>query len=87
MAITASQVKELPGQDGAGMLDCKKMLEQANGDMKKAAEILREKGLAAAAEKAGRIATEGACGSYIHAADVSACWSNKLRNRFCRQNR
>jgi elongation factor Ts len=49
------------------MLDCKKALEEANGDMAKAADILREKGLAAAAKKAGRIATEGLVESYIHA--------------------
>lgn len=49
------------------MLDCKKALEEANGDLTKAAELLREKGLAAAANKAGRIATEGVVESYIHA--------------------
>lgn len=67
MAVTAAQVKELREKTGAGMLDCKKALEEANGDITKASEILREKGLAAAANKAGRIATEGAVGSYIHA--------------------
>ncbi|WP_438432473.1 translation elongation factor Ts [Gorillibacterium sp. sgz500922] len=66
MAVTAAQVKELREKTGAGMLDCKKALDEANGDMTKASEILREKGLAAAANKAGRIATEGAVGSYIH---------------------
>lgn len=66
MAVTAAQVKELREKTGAGMLDCKKALEEANGDLTKAAELLREKGLAAAANKAGRIATEGAVGSYIH---------------------
>ncbi len=48
------------------MMECKKALTEANGDMERAAEILREKGLAAAAKKAGRIAAEGAVGSYIH---------------------
>ncbi|WJH33289.1 translation elongation factor Ts [Paenibacillus aurantius] len=67
MAVTAAMVKELREKTGAGMLDCKKALEEANGDVTKASEILREKGLAAAANKAGRIATEGAVGSYIHA--------------------
>jgi len=66
MAITAAEVKELREKTGAGMLDCKKALEEANGDMTRAAEILREKGLAAAAKKAGRIATEGLVESYIH---------------------
>lgn len=66
MAISAAMVKELREKTGAGMLDCKKALEEANGDMQKATEILREKGLAAAAKKAGRIATEGVVESYIH---------------------
>lgn len=66
MAVTAAMVKELREKTGAGMLDCKKALEEANGDVSKASDILREKGLAAAANKAGRIATEGAVGSYIH---------------------
>ncbi|MCG7407463.1 translation elongation factor Ts [Paenibacillus sp. ACRRX] len=67
MAVNASAVKELREKTGAGMLDCKKALEEANGDITKAGEILREKGLAAAASKAGRIATEGVVQSYIHA--------------------
>ena len=67
MAISASLVKELREKTGAGMLDCKKALEEAGGDIGKASEILREKGLAAAAKKAGRIATEGLVESYIHA--------------------
>ncbi|TCZ79991.1 translation elongation factor Ts [Paenibacillus albiflavus] len=67
MAVTASMVKELREKTGAGMLDCKKALEEAQGDIQKASEILREKGLAAAANKAGRIATEGVVESYIHA--------------------
>ncbi|AJY76596.1 translation elongation factor Ts [Paenibacillus beijingensis] len=67
MAVSASAVKELREKTGAGMLDCKKALEEANGDLTKAAELLREKGLAAAANKAGRAATEGVVESYIHA--------------------
>jgi elongation factor Ts len=51
---------------GAGMMDCKKALTETNGNMDKAVEFLREKGMAAAAKKAGRIAAEGAVGSYIH---------------------
>ena len=66
MAVTAAQVKELRERTGAGMLDCKKALEEAGGNMDKAIEILREKGLSAAAKKAGRIATEGVVESYIH---------------------
>jgi len=66
-AITAGLVKELREKTGAGMLDCKKALEEANGDLDKAIEVLREKGLAAAKKKAGRIASEGLVESYIHA--------------------
>jgi len=57
--ITAQMVKELRERTGAGMMDCKKALSEANGDSEKAIEILREKGLAAAAKKSGRIAAEG----------------------------
>lgn len=64
--ITAEMVKELRERTGAGMMDCKRALNDANGDMEKAIEILREKGLAAAAKKAGRIAAEGLVESYIH---------------------
>jgi elongation factor Ts len=66
MSISANDVKVLRERTGAGMLDCKKALEEANGDMEKAVELLREKGLAAAAKKAGRIAAEGVVESYIH---------------------
>jgi len=66
-AVNAALVKELREKTGAGLLDCKKALEEANGDLTKASELLREKGLAAAANKAGRIATEGVVESYIHA--------------------
>ena len=63
--ITAQSVKELREKTGAGMMDCKKALTEANGDMEKAVEILREKGLAAAAKKAGRIAAEGLVKTYV----------------------
>lgn len=66
MAISASQVKELRELTGAGMMDCKKALAETNGDMQKAIEYLREKGLAAAAKKAGRVAAEGIVDAYIH---------------------
>lgn len=66
MAVTASMVKEIREKTSAGMLDCKKALVEANGDMEKAVEILREKGLAKVAKKAGRIAAEGIVASYIH---------------------
>jgi elongation factor Ts len=67
VAINAADVKSLRERTGAGMLDCKKALEEAGGDLTKAGELLREKGLAAAAKKGDRIATEGIVESYIHA--------------------
>lgn len=64
--VDASTVKELRERTGAGMMDCKKVLVETNGDIEKAIEVLREKGLAAAAKKAGRIASEGIVEAYIH---------------------
>lgn len=64
--ISAAMVKELRERTGAGMMDCKKALAETNGDLEKAVDFLREKGLAAAAKKAGRIAAEGLVESYIH---------------------
>jgi elongation factor Ts len=66
MAITAQMVKELRERTGAPMMDCKTALTETGGDMEKSVDFLRKKGLAAAAKKAGRIAAEGAVGSYIH---------------------
>ena len=67
MQVTAQMVKELRERTGAGMMDCKAALAETGGDMDKAVDLLRKKGLAAAAKKAGRVAAEGAVGSYIHA--------------------
>ncbi len=64
--FTAQDVKELRERTGCGMMDCKKALTESNGDMDKAIEFLREKGLATAAKKAGRIASEGLVDCYIH---------------------
>ncbi len=64
--VTAEMVKELRERTQAGLLDCKKALVEVDGDMDKAIEFLRKKGLSRAASKAGRIATEGAVVSYIH---------------------
>ncbi len=66
MAISAEMIKELRAQTGAGVLDCKKALEESNGDFDKAADTLRHKGLAAAAKKASREANEGLVGTYVH---------------------
>lgn len=64
--ISAALVKELREKTGAGMMDCKKALGETSGDLDKAVELLRQKGLAAAAKKSGRIAAEGVVDAYIH---------------------
>jgi elongation factor Ts len=64
--VSAQLVKELREKTGAGMMDCKRVLAEAGGDFAKAEELLRKKGLAAAAKKSSRAATEGAVASYIH---------------------
>ncbi len=64
--INANMVKELREKTGAGMMDCKKALAESGGDFGKAEEFLRKKGLAAAAKRAGRVASEGLVQSYIH---------------------
>jgi elongation factor Ts len=66
MEIPAQSVKELREKTGAGMMDCKKALMEANGDMEQAIVNLRKKGLASAQKKAGRVAAEGMIGHYIH---------------------
>lgn len=66
MKIPAKMVKELRERTGAGMMDCKKALSETNGDIEKAIDYLREKGLTAAAKKSGRITSEGIVDAYIH---------------------
>lgn len=66
MKISAKLVKELREKTGSGMMDCKKALEETNGDLEKAVEVLREKGMAKSVKKADRIAAEGIVVSYIH---------------------
>jgi elongation factor Ts len=66
MEVSASAVKELREKTGAGMMDCKKALAECRGDLDKAIDYLRQKGLAAAAKKASRTATDGAVGAYVH---------------------
>ena len=65
MAFTAADVKKLREMTDCGMMECKKALTEADGDMDKAVELLREKGLATAAKKAGRVAAEGICAAYV----------------------
>jgi elongation factor Ts len=64
--ISTKDISELRARTGAGMMDCKKALEEANGDMEKAAELLRKKGIAKAEKRAGRTASQGVVVSYIH---------------------
>lgn len=66
MEITASQVKELRERTGAGMMECKRALQDSGGDVEKAIDLLRARGAAKAAKRAGREAREGAVGAYIH---------------------
>ncbi|MBR1747386.1 MAG: translation elongation factor Ts [Clostridia bacterium] len=66
MAFTVQDIQDLRARTGVGMMDCKKALTETNGDMEKAIEYLREKGIATAAKKQGRIASEGVVDSYIH---------------------
>ena len=66
MEITATMVKELREKTGAGMMDCKKALAEVDGDMDKAMEALRQKGIASAEKKMGRIAAEGLVASYVN---------------------
>ena len=66
MSITAEMVRKLREETGAGMMECKSALVEAAGDAEKAREVLRKKGLASAAKKAGRAANEGIVGTYIH---------------------
>ncbi len=79
MAFTAKDVMDLRAKSGAGMLECKKALADADGDMEKAAELLRERGIAKAVKKEGRIAAEGVVGSYV----CSACGRGVLLEINC----
>ena len=67
MEVSASMVKDLREKTGAGMMDCKKALSETGGNFEKAVDYLRQKGLATAAKRAGKTASEGRIGSYIHA--------------------
>ena len=67
MDVNANLVRELREKTGAGVMDCKKALAESEGDLEQAARWLREKGIAQAAKRAGRVASEGSVGAYIHA--------------------
>jgi len=66
MSIDAKQVKELRRRTGSGMMDCKKALQETDGDVEKAIKVLREKGLSAAAKRTGRSVSEGSIFTYVH---------------------
>ncbi len=86
MAISAGMVKELRERTGAGMLDCKNALEETNGDIDKAIDLLREKGLSKAAKKAGRIASEGIVDSYIHGGRIGVLIEVNTETDFVAKN-
>lgn len=86
MAFTASDVKKLRDMTGVGMMDCKKALTEAGGDMDKAIEYLREKGLATAQKKAGRIAAEGVCRTYISEDGAAAMVEVNIETDFAAKN-
>lgn len=70
--ISSEMIRDLREKTGAGMLDCKKALAESNGDFEEAVRLLRQKGLATAAKKAGRITSEGTIGSYVHMGKIGA---------------
>ena len=72
MTITAEQVKELRARSGAGMMDCKSALLEAEGDIERAFTVLRERGVSKAAKKSGRETKEGIVGTYVHPGDKLA---------------
>ena len=78
MQVDAKLVKQLRESSGAGMMDCKKALASCDNNLDKASDLLRKKGLASADKKAGRVASEGAIGSYIHAGSKYVWCTNLL---------
>lgn len=86
MSISAKDVANLRAQTGAGMLDCKKALEEANGDIEKATDLLRSKGIAKAAKRAGKVAAEGIVSSYIHSGRVGVLIEVNCETDFVAKN-
>jgi len=84
--ISAAQVKELREKTGAGIMDAKKALTETNGDIEKAAEMLRQKGIASAEKKMGRIAAEGLIGSYIHNGKIGVMVEMNCETDFVAKN-
>ncbi len=86
MSVSAGDVKALRERTGAGMMHCKSALAETNGDMEKAVDYLRTKGLAAAAKKQGRIAAEGLVGSYIHSGKIGVMAEVNCETDFVAKN-
>ncbi|MDR0930772.1 MAG: translation elongation factor Ts [Clostridiales bacterium] len=86
MAVTAALVNDLRKMTGCGMMDCKKALTESNGDMDKAVDYLREKGIAKAAKKADRIASEGLIMSYIHGTRIGVLLEFNTETDFAAKN-
>ena len=86
MAINAKDVAALRAKTGAGMLDCKKALEESNGDLEKANEWLRKRGIAKAAKRAGKVTAEGTVASYIHGSRVGVLVEVNCETDFVAKN-
>jgi elongation factor Ts len=86
MAFTAQDVKALRDKTGLGMMDCKKALEENNGDMEQANEWLRKKGISAAGKKAGRVAAEGIIGTYVHSGKIGVMVEVNCETDFVARN-
>ncbi len=86
MSISADKVKELREKTGVGFMECKAALQEANGDMENATTILRKKGLASAAKKAGRETKEGLIGSYIHNGKIGVLVEINCESDFVARN-
>lgn len=86
MAFTAKDVKDLREKTGVGMMDCKKALTEMDGNLDKAVDYLRKKGLAAVAKKAGRVAAEGLVGSYIHGGRIGVMVEVNCETDFVSKN-
>ena len=86
MAINAKQVQELRGKTGAGIMDCKKVLGETDGNVEKAMELLRKKGLSAGNKRAGKLASEGIVGSYIHGGKIGVLLEVNCETDFVARN-
>ena len=86
MAINAKQVQELRGKTGAGIMDCKKVLGETDGNIEKAIELLRKKGLSAGDKRASKVASEGIVGSYIHGGKIGVLLEVNCETDFVARN-